>query len=97
MLQREHDQLHFSGDIGITLESWFIYELDLNVDESAQTAPVASSSLMQLTGRTVASASGDRDGTLVLHFDNGHSITCLDPTDTYESYSIRLPDREIFV
>jgi hypothetical protein len=87
----------FDNNISITLLSSFVYRGDSGDPNSAQAVPVASSNLMRLTGHSVESASASRDGTLVLVFDNGHSLTFLDDSQQYESYSIRIGDREIIV
>jgi len=52
---------------------------------------------MPLIGQTVDTATATPDGTLALVFDNGNSLTCLDDLQNYESYSICIGDREIFV
>jgi hypothetical protein len=89
--------LAFSDNISITLTSSFVY-CDASSDACLnQTIPVRSSNLMHLIGQTVDTATATPDGTLALVFDNGNSLTCLDDLQNYESYSICIGDREIFV
>jgi len=80
----------FGENISITLMSSFIHRIDSNKTEGRHTVPVTESGLMALIGKSVSSASADRDGTLILLFENGDSLTFLDDSKQYESYSIQL-------
>jgi hypothetical protein len=89
--------LHFSGHITITVEGTFSYQ---NVSfQSAQPihVPVQESNLMQLLEHTVSQASGDRNGTLSLAFDNGQIFQCFDSSKGYESYQIKIGEKVIVV
>ena len=87
----------FSGDILITLESSFIYRSTPTGADHREAVPVSSSDLMHLIGHKIDSATATSDGTLALIFDNGHALTFLDDSTDYESYSIRIGQREIIV
>jgi hypothetical protein len=90
-------RFQFGGDVAVTLESC----LRLRHAEAAgwqlQELPLESSDLMRLIGRTVASASGDSEGTLSLHFEHGATLEFLDPTPQFEAYQIHLGDYTIYV
>jgi hypothetical protein len=87
----------FSDGVSITLESSFIHCDTLLADGLTQVVPVLSSDLMRLIGHAVSSAAARPDGTLSLVFDNGNSLMFLDDSKDYESYAIRIGDREIIV
>ena len=52
---------------------------------------------MTLIGEHVVAATGNADGTLVLEFDNGGKIVCLDDSLDYESYKIRANGLDLVV
>jgi hypothetical protein len=88
----------FGNDISVTTES--SYECRLVGDEEyveTQQPPVAFSRLMQLVGCKVASVGAEQQGTLTLHFDEGHAFRCFDDQPSYESYRIAHGKEEIFV
>lgn len=87
----------FSDDLSITLVSSFVHCNASSDEARKQAVPVLSSNLMHLIGHKVDSVSAAPDGTLALVFDNGHSLTFLDDSQEYESYSIRIGDKEIIV
>lgn len=87
----------FEGDVSITLMGSFIYRHSPYEIVIKQSLPVSSSDLMCLIGRVVCSSEGREDGTLALHFDNGHILMFLDDSQEYEAYSIRIGKRSIIV
>ena len=87
----------FSDDISITLASSFVYSNASNDVSRKQAVPVSSSSLMHLIGHRIDAATASSDGTLGLVFDDGHNLALLDDSKDYESYSIRIGDKEIIV
>lgn len=89
--------LSFEGYILITIMGSFTYQKNLNVIANKQSVPVSCSALMSLTDKVVQHAEGSQDGTLTLHFDNGHVLTLLDDSQEYESYNIRVGSKEIIV
>lgn len=58
-----------------------------------QSVPVTHSSLMQVVGRSVASASGDDEGALTLVFDDGQVVRFIEERIPYESYTFKDGDR----
>lgn len=88
--------LSFSENVSITIESSYEF-LDWNGDARRQTVPVNDSRLMQLLGKSVESARASNDGTLILCFGNGQTLTCYDDTPMYEAYIIRFGVEEIIV
>jgi hypothetical protein len=88
--------LHFSGKITITVESTFSYQSG-NTQPATIRVPVKQSNLMQLLEHTVSKASGDRNGTLTLVFDNDDLLQCFDSSKSYESYQIKYGNRTIVV
>lgn len=89
--------LAFDADIAITLESFFMFQLDKKTAAVKQAPPVQVSSLMSLIGHKVCAASAVRDGTLILEFTGGGTFTCIDDSKEYESYHIWIRGREIVV
>jgi hypothetical protein len=59
--------------------------------------PVSDSSLMSLVGQRVVTATAHSRGDLTLELDAGGTLQVQDDSEHYESYTIKTPDREIFV
>ncbi len=85
----------FSGDISVTLTSSFVHDRPPHDLGRNQVVPVQTSSLMSLLGKTVSDSTSEPDGTLRLHFEDGEGLTFLDDSREYESYTVRIGDREI--
>jgi hypothetical protein len=80
---------HFADAVSITLTGSFVHRRTIDDPGETQTVPVASSSLMTLTGKQVREARATPDGTLTLTFDDGQVLVCLDESGPYESYEIQ--------
>ena len=93
-------ELIFDGDVAIGLlasyECHFVGDNKYVELRRIDTA-VTSSRLMQLLGHKVVSVDAERQGTLSLHFENGHVFRCFDNACGYESYSIRHGNERIIV
>ena len=75
--------LHFDDNVSIIVESAFSHDGNQPLSETRVVeVPVSHSDLMQLVGFSVSEASGDKDGTLTLVFDNA----------TFLGASIHLPN-----
>ncbi len=83
---------NFEGNVSVTLESSFQHQRRLDVEKHwfgvQQSVPVAHSGVMQLVGRSVLSATGDKEGTLTLTFDDGQVLCLFEERKPYESYQI---------
>lgn len=93
------NSIHFVFDPGraITLSSSYVYRFDRTVNGIEKgVVPVTSSRLMELVGQVVKSAESDKR-LLRLGFDEGRSLEFLDDSDQYESFTIAIGNREIFV
>lgn len=90
--------LHFSSHVLITIEGDFLYQASAS-DNTARTTrpPILETNLTKLLEHSVSRASGDKDGTLTMVFDNGHVLKCLDTSPNYEAYKIKHGDRTIIV
>ena len=77
------------ADITVTTESAFVFRRNSGTEGLRYEVPVHSSEVMESIGKVVVSASGTRDGTLTLTFDNGMIIQFIDDQAPYESYVIR--------
>jgi Family of unknown function (DUF6188) len=81
---------NFEGNVSVTLESSFQHQRRLDVEKNwfgvQQSLPVAHSGLMQLVGRSVVSAVGDKEGTLTLSFDDGQVLCFFEHRSPSESY-----------
>ena len=89
--------LTFDQKIRVTILRSFIYHPSPNAEAIKQTLPVASSTLMCLTGKIVRSAKADRDGTLTIQFESRESLTLVDELRGYDSYTLQIGDEEIVV
>ena len=80
---------HFEGDLSITPESCFSYQLSsMNAAPEPIKVPVAESNLMSLVGHKIRKAQDEGNGTLRIEFDNDEILRCFDPPEPYESYQI---------
>jgi hypothetical protein len=90
----------FDDDVGIAVESevWHAGHDDQG-DRWLERSPipVKQSKLMYLLGSSIASVAVDGRATLVLQFANGHTLRCVEDTDQYECYHLRIGDDEIHV
>jgi hypothetical protein len=89
--------LVFEPDLEVTIESSHIVRIDSNATETVARPPVVTSCLMALVGKKVQTAVGTSDGTLVLTFENGGSVSCIDDSKEYESYRIRSNGKEFVI
>ncbi len=89
--------ISFDEEHSITLESPFVYRPDPASAEITQDIPGPSSNIMCLLGKKVLHAEGRKDGFLKLDFEGGGSIICLDDSDQYESYHLRVGSKQIDV
>ena len=81
----------FDDKITITLESSVQHQTRQDTERLRlgvmQSVPVTHSTLMQLVGHSVVSASADDEGTLSLTFDDGQVLGCIEDRSPYESYN----------
>jgi len=89
--------LFFEKDVSITIMGSFIYRDKLSPAVNKQRIPLSSSNLMSLVSKVVRLAEAREDGTLILHFENEHALMLLDDSREYESYVIRIGNKEIIV
>ena len=89
--------LIFEPEIVVTIEAAFVISAGAGLQSVKHSPPVQSSDLMTLIGERVVAATGEADGTLVLGFENGGRITCLDDSMHYESYKIRAKGLDLVV
>jgi len=90
--------LAFDGRVSVSVESSLRHQFAAdNGQGTVQSLPLSESKLMQLLGRSVTKAEGDRDGTLTLLFDNEHVLYVFDDQAQYESYLINDGEHEIVV
>lgn len=89
--------LVFEPAISVTIEAAFVVNAGAGLQPVKCSPPVRSSELMALIGAHVVVATGNADGTLVLDFDNGGRVVCLDDSAHYESYKIRANGLDLVV
>jgi len=89
--------LIFEPEIVVTIEAAFVVSAGAGLQPVQYSPPVQFSDLMTLIGEHVVVATGSVDGTLVLEFDNGGRIVCLDDSVHYESYRIRANGLDLVV
>ncbi len=89
--------LSFEEDVSITIMNSFIYRDKSYETSNKHSGPVSSSNLMCLVGKAISHAEGQKDGMLTLQFDNEHALVLLDDSREYESYIIKIGNKEIIV
>ena len=99
LLSFTENTIHFAfdGDIAITTTSSFVHVHSLHEPGRKHVVPVESSRLMSLVGKTVSRSSAEPGGTLSLHFEDGEQLSLLDDSREYESYTVRVGDKEFIV
>jgi hypothetical protein len=89
--------LSFENKTSITIMNSFMHQTSSDEMSQKQSIPLRTSDLVCLSGTAVDSAKGGQDGSLVLYFENGHILTIFDDSREYESYVIRIGNKEIIV
>jgi len=92
-------QFAFDEDVTIYVEGGFSYfdGKDEVIWKPEPGAADIASRTVALLGATIASFEGHENGTLELHFSNGHRLTIPDSSKQYESYQITRPGVNIIV
>lgn len=72
----------FDAELGINLGSSYLHRGAADSAEDRVDVPPSESTLMQLTGKIVERAEREGEGTLVLHFSEGHVLKLFDDTFT---------------
>jgi hypothetical protein len=86
----------FDENIGITVES-SLEHCDRDGQVYRVAPPVSDSRLMRLVGGLVESADAATDGTLILRFNDGQTLTCFDESADYECYHIWFGNNQVVV
>ncbi len=86
----------FDEEVAITVES-SLEHCDPDGRVYRATPPVSDSCLMRLVGAVVRSADASTDGTLILQFGDGQTLTCYDDLVAYECYHIWFGNEQIIV
>ena len=87
----------FDDALSITATGSFSHHIPGQNSDEVESIPVKNSKLMQLTEKSVVSAKVEGRGNLVLQFNDGQILRCIDDTPRYESYSITYHSKETFV
>ena len=88
----------FDDDLAVNLESSFVLEDQSGKHVQKQAAPIGSSEVMSLIGKTVKWAASEESGTLALGFEDGETLRFLDDNaPQYESYIIETSEGQIIV
>ena len=89
--------LTFDRDLQITILGTFMYRAGPNAEPVEAVVPVATSNLMSLAGKVVESAEAHVDSALTIRFAGQHILTLANEPGPYESYTLQIKGREIFV
>ncbi len=90
--------LNFDGDISITITSPIACRSGARAaDQRFDNYGDAAVALVGFIEKTVVSAKGEEDGTLVLTFQDDSRITLYDDSEHYESYTIKYDTNIIVV
>jgi hypothetical protein len=87
----------FDPEAYVQTEWGFNYSVGPNEPSHFQAIPATDSGAIRLLGFTITAGEAHPDGTLTLVFDDGSVLQFLDSGPQYESYQIKLGDREIIV
>ena len=82
--------LHFGEDITITVGS------HIEFDNEIYQIPMSDTNIVSLIGKQVIRSIAS-EGNIKVYFDELKSLTILDSSSSFESYSIKIGDRTIFV
>lgn len=89
--------LTFDEALRITALGDIAYRASNGGDEIIESPPVSFSSLVALVGRRVTGAIVRSPRTLALTFERNGSLTLTDGSDVFESFILRVGDREIVI
>jgi hypothetical protein len=89
--------LHFDDELSVIIESTLLCQDSATSIGQLIEIPVSQSNLMRLLGRAILKSYGDDSGTLIIEFENGCILKCLDTSRAYESYKIIHGKEEIIV
>ena len=89
--------LAFGPDLLLTLLSTYSYRLPGGGVGRTERVPATETAMLGLIGMRVTDSAVSDGRNLILQFGNGGAFTCLDDSDQYESYAIKIGDKEITV
>lgn len=89
--------LAFDADLALTIEGRFVHRSGRDRRAEQHEPPAITSELALLLSHRVRNAAADDDGALVLEFDDGQELICLNDTEQYECYRITRAGKEIIV
>jgi hypothetical protein len=89
--------LNFTDQVTITVQTRFIHKSCLQFSGKEEVIPLSACTLPTLLGKQITSFTNEINGTLVLTFSNGETLTLVDDSPDYESYVITHSDQIIVV
>jgi len=89
--------LVFGPDLSLTVLSTCSYRLAASDARHTEQVPITGTAMLGLIGRQVTNIAVTGGRNLALEFDGNGEFTCIDDSDQYESYTIKVDDREIIV
>lgn len=89
--------LLFGSDVVLTVLSTYAYRLAADGVGHTEQVPVTETAVPSLIGRQVTSTNVTEGRNFTLGFDSGAEFSCIDDSDEYESYIIKIYGREIIV
>jgi hypothetical protein len=89
--------LAFSPNFLLTILSTYSYRLTADDARHTEHLPVTATAVLGLIGRQVINISVAENKNLIFEFEGNGEFICIDDSDQYESYTIKVGDREIFV
>jgi hypothetical protein len=89
--------LAFGRNLLLTILSTYSYRLTADGVRHTEHLPVTATDVLGLIGRQVINVSVAESKDLIFDFEGNGEFICIDDSGQYESYTIKVGDREIFV
>jgi hypothetical protein len=89
--------LRFDDYLTINITSECNYQPSVGEIIRIENYPASASLICRLLCSSITEVKGEEDGTLVLQFSNGDTLTIFDDSKQYESYQIKHGDKLIIV
>ena len=89
--------VRFDGEVSINIECDFEHAPVANNSRSVSPLPEKAAGLVSLLGNKVASALSKGGKILEIRFTDNQTLKVYDSNETYESFQVTTPDKEIIV
>jgi hypothetical protein len=88
--------LVFGSELSLTVLAAYLYQLSTDGTTRNERVPAAETAALGLVGRRVLNTA-HHSQSFTLELDSGGTFTCIDDSDQYESFIIKIEDGEMIV